>query len=437
MNKKISLTRNIISILIIFTIFININSSSGIIERENDPRNHLLPLIKVNHNSEFPDNKPSNFYDVTNIIYSAHQVSSSRIYILQADGTIIRYYEYDNVRLLDFEVVNNEVYIVDSLSPSVYKINLSSGELVTIISDSSLNYLYNLAFDGTYFYAAESNLNRYDINGNKLDTASFNETVLGSAWDGVFYWTLNDNNQIQSWDISNWPLIAKGPYVTISAPSNNCKGLWFDGLYFLTAEGINDTLGRIYQFDYYGDIIDQWVEPAFVGWSACFIEVPNTPPKVLKPSGPLQGNLGLEYSCNISAIDPDGHQIYIMWDWDDGNISEWEGPYNSSATIEGNHKWILTGSYEIKGKAKDIYGAESNWSESFKVDIIGFGDINFLIGSISNFKEGPNSCTFNANKLIWWRSPPGEIKFYSSGEQLTIRSDYNGLAREKFIICIF
>jgi hypothetical protein len=207
------------------------------------------------------------------IVYSAHQNFDSRIYILRMDGSVYTYYEYANCRLVDLEVVNNEVYVAEAFCPLVYKIDLETGNEETIIMDLSLYYFYDLAFDGTYFYVTEWDLNRYDINGNKDGTASFDEDVMGGAWDGIYYWTLNDTNEIKCWDISGWPTITEIPSNAFSPPTDSCRGLWFDGEYFWTAEAVDGSLGSIYKFDYSGNIIEQWLEPAFIGWSACVVEI--------------------------------------------------------------------------------------------------------------------------------------------------------------------
>jgi len=82
------------------------------------------------------------------------------------------------------EVVNNELYAVDAFAPRLYKVDIETGDLEVIIDDWSLFYFYDVAFDGTYFYVTEWDLNRYDINGVKNGTAPFDEDVFGSAWDG-------------------------------------------------------------------------------------------------------------------------------------------------------------------------------------------------------------------------------------------------------------
>lgn len=63
----------------------------------------------------------------------------------------------------------------------------------------------------------------------------------------------------------------------------------------------------------------------------------------------------------VVTTDPDGDDIYYLIDWDDGTSSGWIGPYHSGEEACFVHTY-LPGVYEIKAKAKDIYGAESDWS---------------------------------------------------------------------------
>ena len=101
-----------------------------------------------------------------------------------------------------------------------------------------------------------------------------------------------------------------------------CRGLWFDGVYFWTAESYEDSLGYIYQFDYNGDIVNQWLEPAYSGWSACvIIGEGNHPPN--KPDTPIGETMGVEneiYSYCSSAIDPEEDQIFLLFDCSNSDI---------------------------------------------------------------------------------------------------------------------
>jgi hypothetical protein len=190
------------------------------------------------------------------------------------NGTVQNYFEYSFTRMADLEVVNNEVYVAEAFAPRVYKVNLTTGNLQVVIDDWSLFYFYGLAFDGTHFYVDEWDLNRYDLNGNYAGTASFDETVLGAAWDGSYYWILDDNNKIRCWDISGWPTLTEIPANAFAAPDTACLGLWFDGECFWTAQSLDGILGYIYQFDYTGTMVNQWLEPAFSGWAACVVDLP-------------------------------------------------------------------------------------------------------------------------------------------------------------------
>jgi hypothetical protein len=209
----------------------------------------------------------------SHIIYVAHQDWLSRIYIMRMDGSVVNYYEYSMYYFCDIEVANGEIHVAEAFAPQSFRFDPSTGAIQAVITDISLFYFYDLAFDGTYFYVTEWNLNRYDINGNKDGTASFDEDVMGGAWDGVYYWTLNDTNEVKCWDLSGWPTVTEVPSNNFTPPTSACRGLWFDGEYFWSAENFDGYLGNIYQFDYFGSIVDQWSEPAYRGWAACVVDL--------------------------------------------------------------------------------------------------------------------------------------------------------------------
>jgi hypothetical protein len=93
----------------------------------------------------------------------------------------------------------------------------------------------------------------------------------------------------------------------------------------------------------------------------------NPPNKPNTPDGSARGKPGVSYSYQTSTTDPDGDQVYYMWDWGDGTTLTWDGPYNSGQTAATSHIWSTKGSYSIKVKAKDTTGAESVWSDPFPV----------------------------------------------------------------------
>jgi len=75
------------------------------------------------------------------------------------------------------------------------------------------------------------------------------------------------------------------------------------------------------------------------------------------------------YTYTSSAIDPEGDEIYLMFDWGDGTNSGWIGPYNSGDTVTASHVWSIQGSYAIKAKAKDEHDVESVWSDPLPISM--------------------------------------------------------------------
>ena len=77
-------------------------------------------------------------------------------------------------------------------------------------------------------------------------------------------------------------------------------------------------------------------------------------------SGPRVIQGGKEHDYSFTATDPEGHDIYYIVDWDDGERTDWLGPYSSGETIVLGHTWYHKGEYQIKAWAKDEYGKESS-----------------------------------------------------------------------------
>ena len=103
------------------------------------------------------------------------------------------------------------------------------------------------------------------------------------------------------------------------------------------------------------------------------------PSKPIKPIGPINGKAGVEYSYETVSIDPKQNQLYYMWNWGDGQETEWAGPYYSNEPCTASHIWIEQGDYEIKVKAKNIFDIESDWSEPLTITIPKSKEINIQL----------------------------------------------------------
>jgi len=110
----------------------------------------------------------------------------------------------------------------------------------------------------------------------------------------------------------------------------------------------------------------------------------NSPPQPPVISGPTSGETGYLYTFNVSTIDPDGDDVFYIFDWDDGTNSSWIGPLRSGYICSASHKWSFDGKYVLRVKAKDINGYESGWTPYVvtmpkkKIDAPRISFINFL-----------------------------------------------------------
>ena len=88
----------------------------------------------------------------------------------------------------------------------------------------------------------------------------------------------------------------------------------------------------------------------------------NDPPSSPLIIGPVIGGEGKDYEFKFMSTDPERDDLYYYVDWGDGTNTGWKGPYTQGVWKEFNHKWDDPGVFEIKAKAKDSKGAESDWS---------------------------------------------------------------------------
>ena len=126
------------------------------------------------------------------------------------------------------------------------------------------------------------------------------------------------------------------------------------------------------------------------GYDAWLIKVRwgNDPPnKPARPDGPTEVPVGRRRDYKSSAVDPDGDQVYLMFDWGDGQYSDWLGPVSSGEDVVEDHWWVQKGSYQVKVKAMDVLGEESVWSDPLTVTM-------------------PRDKTMNALFLNWLENHP-------------------------------
>lgn len=161
---------------------------------------------------------------------------------------------------------------------------------------------------------------------------------------------------------------------------------------------------------------------------------PETP---TKPEGPEKCIKNVEATFLSTTTDPEGEQIYYLFDWGDGNFSEWVGPYASGENGEASHNWSDLGEYVIKAIAKDINGVQSNWSEPHIISIVenqpptnpaidgpswGLGGKKYVFTFLSSDQDGHDVYY----KIDWDDGTnTGWIGPYGSSEEITLNYSWN------------
>jgi len=69
------------------------------------------------------------------------------------------------------------------------------------------------------------------------------------------------------------------------------------------------------------------------------------------------------------ATDAEGNLLYYMWDWGDGEISDWLGPFDEGTKATASHSWAVEDDYDIRVKVKDPFGDETDWSAPLPVKV--------------------------------------------------------------------
>jgi len=112
----------------------------------------------------------------------------------------------------------------------------------------------------------------------------------------------------------------------------------------------------LYGFTLYGDP------------SLSLYPISNPPEKPSTPEGPQSGRIKIEHIYTTSSIEPDGDQIRYLFDWGDGNITITEY-YPSGETVSISYRWNEQGTFNIRVRSQDEYGAWSDWSDPLSVSM--------------------------------------------------------------------
>ena len=219
----------------------------------------------------------------------------------------------------------------------------------------------------------------------------------GPDWGENGYFRIKYNKCDLDKDARYLTLFESIPPTTPSLPEGPKSGQAGKSYYFTTYAEDSDDHGIYYLFDWGDSTEYELVHPHKSGetinishiWSVEYqniftirvkaidiygfgsdwspsttINIHNDKPEApTKPEGPKRIKPKEENIYSTFLNDSNEDQMYYLWDWGDDSELKWFGPINSGETINSSHTWSRRKEYTIKVKAKDIHGAESDWSE--------------------------------------------------------------------------
>jgi len=179
--------------------------------------------------------------------------------------------------------------------------------------------------------------------GEPLTSYEFSVATTDPDEDNIYYgWDWNGDKTVDTW-MGSYP---SGQRITTTY-------MWSSGGVYSVHVKAKDIRGAT----------SQWSDPLIVSIP------PNREPAQPSIDGPTTGNTGENLQYEASATDPDNDQLYYLFDWGDGTQSGWLGPFPSGDTVQASHVWRAQQTYEIKVKAKDDNGRESEWSDPLSVSV--------------------------------------------------------------------
>jgi hypothetical protein len=177
--------------------------------------------------------------------------------------------------------------------------------------------------------------------------ASFGATTYGSAYIGKWV----TMGLIEGMTLNVFEAYKDGGAITFGE-------MWLKGINNYISPGMSET-------DYL--TIEEW-QP-FGDPTLAIAGESLAPVKPDAPEGSTSGAADVEHTYTASTTDSDGDKLYYLFDWGDGKFSGWVGPYNSGQTAQASHTWKEKGDYEIRVKAKDDHGVQSEWSDPLPISM--------------------------------------------------------------------
>lgn len=110
-------------------------------------------------------------------------------------------------------------------------------------------------------------------------------------------------------------------------------------------------------------------------WYMVIVNLAPAKPTISAPV--TSGHYSHVFDFYTATTDPEDDNVWFQWDWDEPHIPGqlmaviWMGPYctNPVQFCHATHQWQPFGPYFVRVRAKDEYGAMSEWSDPVEINI--------------------------------------------------------------------
>jgi len=264
--------------------------------------------------------------------------------------TIEKLYDRDNEWSSEdiLNYINDGVHVINHDGHSYYGYNMKLvNDHVSYFTNDEYFFAYSVGCMAGGFDDPEG----YDCFAEyitvKTDHGAF-ATIMNARYG--WFWAFSTDGDGTRFTREFWDAIFGENIPVISKANQDSKE---DNIHIIDRSCIRWTL---YELNLFGD-------PTI---SLHISKPPNVPDK---PTGPSSGKIDQVYTFTTKTIDIANDQVYYQFDWGNNDYSDWIGPYQNNEMIEMSHSWSKEGTYQIRVKAKDDYGAESTWSEPLEVSM--------------------------------------------------------------------
>lgn len=233
------------------------------------------------------------------------------------------------------------------------------------VSDSTVEYFYELAHGDEYSFQAETTGSNYYATTLQQDMLS--RQPMKFAFIGNCHGMTSTGPGTFSYGFRKGQM---ADTVTVGFDHmETCSG-WEYEYYWQDSMFENMTKGLTIK-ESFDMATAQYptIEPAVVFLGDTALKANHPPEKPAKPSGSVNGKAGIVYTYTSGTTDPEQNQVYYLFDWGDDTNSEWVGPCNSGDERSATHSWSEQGSYEVRVKAKDTNDVESEWSDPLSISM--------------------------------------------------------------------